>query len=180
MVDRLVARAVPINIKMGAEAKFAGAVIVVTMKLIYWHDEPLGAEYSVGEMPAELLDKAKEARHFLIESVADSDDEILHLFLEGQEPTEAQLKAGIRQATIPMNIFPVLCGSAFKNKGVETLLDAVVDYLPSPLDIPPMVGSNPENMEEKIIRKADDNEPFSALGFKIMTDPFVGQLIFVA
>ncbi len=179
IVDRLGARAVPINIQIGAEAKFAGVVDLVTMKAIYWHDETMGAEYSVEEIPAELLDKAKEARHFLIESVADSDDEILHMFLEGQEPTEAQLKAGIRKATIAMNIFPVLCGSSFKNKGVQTLLDAVVDYLPSPLDIPPMVGSNPENMEEKIIRKADDNEPFSALGFKIMTDPFVGQLIFI-
>jgi len=179
IVDRLGARAVPINIQIGAEAKFAGVVDLVTMKAIYWHDETMGAEYSVEEIPAELLDKAKEARHFLIESVADSDDEILHMFLEGQEPTEAQLKAGIRKATIAMNIFPVLCGSSFKNKGVQTLLDAVVDYLPSPLDIPPMIGSNPENMEEKIIRKADDNEPFSALGFKIMTDPFVGQLIFI-
>ena len=103
----------------------------------------------------------------------------MHLYLEGQEPTEAQLKAGIRKATIAMNIFPVLCGSSFKNKGVQTLLDAVVDYLPSPLDIPPMIGHNPDNMEEEIIRKADDNEPFSALGFKIMTDPFVGQLIFI-
>ncbi len=154
-------------------------VDLVTMKAIYWHDETMGAEYSIEEIPADLLDKAKEARHFLIEAVADSDDEILHLFLEGQEPTEAQLKAGIRKATIAMNIFPVLCGSSFKNKGVQTLLDAVVDYLPSPLDIPPMIGSNPENMEEKIVRKADDNEPFSALGFKIMTDPFVGQLIFI-
>ena len=179
IVDRLGARAVPINIQIGAEAKFAGVVDLVTMKAIYWHDETMGAEYSIEEIPADLIDKAKEARHFLIEAVADSDDEILHMFLEGQEPTEAQLKAGIRKATIAMNIFPVLCGSSFKNKGVQTLLDAVVDYLPSPLDIPPMVGSNPENMEEKIIRKADDNEPFSALGFKIMTDPFVGQLIFI-
>src|SRR6202021_1386342 len=149
------------------------------MKAIYWHDETMCAEYSIEDIPADLLDKAKEARHFLIEAVADSDDEILHLFLEGQEPTEAQLKAGIRKATIAIHIFPVLCGSSFKNKGLQTLLDAVVDYLPSPLDIPPMIGSNPENMEEKIVRKADDNEPFSALGLKIMTDPFVGQLIFI-
>src|SRR2546430_2684608 len=103
----------------------------------------------------------------------------MHMYLEGQEPTEAQLKAGIRKATIAMNIFPVLCGSSFKNKGVQTLLDAVVDYLPSPLDIPPVQGINPDNVEEKLIRKADDSEPFSALGFKIMTDPFVGQLIFI-
>src|ERR1700723_1537652 len=179
IVDRLGARAVPINIQIGAEAKFAGVVDLVTMKAIYWHDETMGAEYSVEEIPADLLDTAKEARHALIEAVADSDDHVLHLFLEGQEPTEAQLKAGIRKATIAMKIFPVLCGSSFKNKGVQTLLDAVVDYLPSPLDIPAVVGSNPDNMEEKIIRKADDSEPFAALGFKIMTDPFVGQLIFI-
>src|ERR1700756_5050433 len=179
IVDRLGARAVPINIQIGAEAKFLGVVDLVTMKAIYWHDETMGAEYSVEEIPADLLDKAKEARHFLIESVADSDDGILHMFLEGQEPTEAQLKAGIRKATIAMNIFPVLCGSSFKNKGVQTLLDAVVDYLPSPLDIPPMIGINPDNVEEKLVRKADDSEPFAALGFKIMTDPFVGQLIFI-
>ncbi len=149
------------------------------MKAILWHDETMGAEYSIEDIPADLLEKAKQARHDLIEAVADSDDEIMHLYLEGQEPTIEQLKAGIRKATIAMNIFPVLCGSSFKNKGVQTLLDAVVDYLPSPLDIPPIVGSNPDNPEEKLIRKADDSEPFAALGFKIMTDPFVGQLIFI-
>jgi elongation factor G len=122
---------------------------------------------------------ATTARHFLIEAVADSDDTIMEMYLEGQDPSEDQLKAGIRKATIAMNIFPVLCGSSFKNKGVQTLLDAVVDYLPSPLDIPPMIGHDPENMEVEIIRKPEDNEPLSALGFKIMTDPFVGQLIFI-
>jgi len=179
IVDRLGARAVPINIQIGAEAKFAGVVDLVTMKAILWHDETMGAEYSVEDIPADLLDKATEARHFLIEAVSEHDDELMHLYLEGQEPTIEQLKAGIRKATIGMHIFPVLCGSSFKNKGVQTLLDAVVDYLPSPIDIPPIVGSNPDNMEEKIVRKTDDNEPFAALGFKIMTDPFVGQLIFI-
>ncbi|MGA8940137.1 MAG: elongation factor G [Acidobacteriaceae bacterium] len=179
IVDRLGARAVPINIAIGAEAKFAGVVDLVKMKAILWHDETMGAEYSVEDIPADLLETAKTARHALIEAVADSDDEIMHMYLEGQEPTEAQLKAGIRKGTIAMNMFPVLCGSSFKNKGVQTLLDAVVDYLPSPLDIPPMVGHNPDNMEEEVIRKADDKEPFAALGFKIMTDPFVGQLIFI-
>ncbi|MEO6982519.1 MAG: elongation factor G [Edaphobacter sp.] len=179
IIDRLGARAIPINIQIGAEAKFLGVIDLVTMKSILWHDETMGAEYSVEEIPADLLDKAKEARAHLIEAVADSDDEIMHLYLEGQEPTEAQLKAGIRKATIAMNIFPVLCGSAFKNKGVQTLLDAVVDYLPSPLDIPSIIGHNPDNMEEEVVRHADDNEPFAALGFKIMTDPFVGQLIFI-
>jgi elongation factor G len=179
IVDRLGARAVPINIQIGAEAKFLGVIDLVTMKSILWHDETMGAEYSVEEIPADLLEKANEARHFLVEAVSEHDDELMHMYLEGQEPTEAQLKAGIRKATIAMQIFPVLCGSSFKNKGVQTLLDAVVDYLPSPLDIPAVVGHNPDNMEEEVIRKADDSEPFSALGFKIMTDPFVGQLIFI-
>ncbi len=179
IVDRLGARAVPINIQIGAEAKFLGVVDLVKMKAIFWHDETMGAEYSTEEIPAALLETAQIARQTLIEAVADSDDVIMNHFLEGSEPTEAELKAGIRKATIAMNIFPVLCGSSFKNKGVQTLLDAVVDYLPSPLDIPPMIGHNPDNMEEEIIRKADDSEPLSALGFKIMTDPFVGQLIFI-
>jgi elongation factor G len=179
IVDRLGARAVPINIQIGAEAKFLGVIDLVTMKAILWLDETMGAEYSIEEIPADLLETAKKARHDLIEAVADSDDVILHLFLEGHEPTEEQLKTGIRKATIAMHIFPVLCGSAFKNKGVQTLLDAVVDYLPSPLDIPPMIGHDPENMAVEIVRKPDDAEPFSALGFKIMTDPFVGQLIFI-
>ncbi|MBS1822624.1 MAG: elongation factor G [Acidobacteria bacterium] len=179
IVDRLGARAVPINIQIGAESKFAGVVDLVIMKAILWHDETMGAQYSVEEIPADLVEKATEARHFLIEAVSEHDDELMHMYLEGQEPTVEQLKAGIRKATIGMHIFPVLCGSSFKNKGVQTLLDAVVDYLPSPIDIPPIVGSNPDNMEEKIVRKTDDNEPFAALGFKIMTDPFVGQLIFI-
>ena len=179
IVDRLGARAIPINIQIGAEAKFAGVVDLVTMKAIFWHDETMGAEYSVEEIPANLLETAKAARNVLIEAAADADDEIMNCFLEGIEPTEAQLKAGIRKATIAMTMFPVLCGSSFKNKGVQTLLDAVVDYLPSPLDIPPMIGHNPEDMAEEIVRKASDSEPLSALGFKIMTDPFVGQLIFI-
>ncbi|MDE1160923.1 MAG: elongation factor G [Acidobacteriaceae bacterium] len=179
IVDRLGARAVPINIQIGAEAKFLGVVDLVKMKAIFWHDETMGAEYSVEEIPADLLEKAKTARNFLIEAVADSDDALMNHFLEGTEPSEAELKAAIRKATIGMHIFPVLCGSSFKNKGVQTLLDAVVDYLPSPLDIPPMIGHNPDNMEEEIIRNANDEEPLSALGFKIMTDPFVGQLIFI-
>ncbi len=179
IVDRLGARAVPLNIAVGAEAKFAGVIDLVTMKAILWHDETMGAQYSVEEIPADLLEKANEARHTLVEAVAENDDDLMHLYLEGQEPTVEQLKAGIRKATIAMKIFPVLCGSAFKNKGVQTLLDAVVDYLPSPLDIPPVEGIDPENPEHKLVRKADDSEPFAALGFKIMTDPFVGQLIFI-
>ncbi|MBS1813553.1 MAG: elongation factor G [Acidobacteria bacterium] len=179
IVDRLGARAVQLQIAIGAEAGFKGVVDLVQMKAILWNDETMGAKYTVEEIPADLLDKAKEFRAHLVEAVAESDDDLMHKYLEGEEPTIAELKGGIRKATIAMQIFPVLMGSSFKNKGVQTLLDAVVDYLPSPLDIPPVQGVNPDNPEEKLERKADDNEPFSALGFKIMTDPFVGQLIFI-
>ncbi len=177
--DRLGAKAVMIQIAVGAEAKFAGVVDLVEMKAILWHDEEMGAQYDVEEIPADLKEKAQAFRMQLIESVAETDDVLLEKFLEGEEPTTAELKSAIRRATIGMHIFPVLMGSSFKNKGVQTLLDAVVDYLPSPLDIPPMIGHDPEDPEKELIRKPDDNEPFSALGFKIMTDPFVGQLIFI-
>ncbi len=177
--DRLGARAVPIQIPIGQESKFAGVVDLVEMRAILWHDETMGAKYSVEEIPADLQEKAAEFRGQLIEAVAEADDEVLNAYLEGEEISTAQLKRALRKATIAMHVFPVLAGSSFKNKGVQTLLDAVVDYLPSPLDVPPIQGSNPENMEEKLIRKSDDNEPFAALGFKIMTDPFVGQLIFI-
>ncbi|MGI4853767.1 MAG: elongation factor G [Janthinobacterium lividum] len=177
--ERLGANAVLIQIAIGAEAKFAGVVDLVEMKAILWHDETMGAKYDVEEIPADLMEKAKAFRQQLIEAVADSDDVLLEKFLEGEEPTIDELKTAIRKATIAMKIFPVLMGSSFKNKGVQTLLDAVVDYLPSPLDIPPMIGHDPEDMEKELVRKPDDNEPFSALGFKIMTDPFVGQLIFI-
>ena len=177
--DRLGAKAVMLQLAVGAEAKYAGVVDLVEMKAILWHDETMGAKYSVEEIPADLKEKAQAFRNQLIESVAETDDALLEKFLEGEEPTVEELKSAIRKATIGMHIFPVLMGSSFKNKGVQTLLDAVVDYLPSPLDIPPMIGHDPDNMEKEIIRKADDSEPLSALGFKIMTDPFVGQLIFI-
>ena len=180
IVDRLGARAIPINIQIGAEAKFLGVIDLVTMKAILWHDETMGAEYSIEEIPAALLDTAKAARNVLIEAVADSDDLIMNKFLDGEEPTLEELKAGIRKATIAMNIFPVLCGSSFKNKGVQTLLDAVVDYLPSPLDIPPMIGSSiGQSWKRRLFARLMTASRFSALGFKIMTDPFVGQLIFI-
>src|SRR5882762_3827220 len=177
--DRLGAKAVMLQLAVGAEAKYAGVVDLVEMKAILWHDETMGAKYSIEEIPADLREKAQAFRNQLIESVAETDDVLLEKFLEGVEPTVEELKSAIRKATIGMHIFPVLMGSSFKNKGVQTLLDAVVDYLPSPLDIPPMIGHDPDNMEKEIIRKADDSEPLSALGFKIMTDPFVGQLIFI-
>jgi elongation factor G len=179
IVNRLGARAVPIQIPIGEEAKFAGVVDLVEMRAILWHDETMGAKYDVEEVPAALRANAEKLRNELIEAVADSDDEVMHKYLEGEEISIEELKRAIRKATIAMNIFPVLCGSSFKNKGVQTLLDAVVEYLPSPLDVPPIEGTEPGEPETKLVRHADDTEPLAALGFKIMTDPFVGQLIFI-
>jgi elongation factor G len=179
IVQRLGARAIPIQIPIGEEAKFAGVVDLVEMKAILWHDETMGAKYDVEEVPANLREKAEKMRIELIEAVADSDEDVMNKYLEGEEITIPELKRAIRKATIAMNVFPVLCGSSFKNKGVQTLLDAVVDYLPSPLDVPPIEGTEPGEPEVKLFRHADDTEPLAALGFKIMTDPFVGQLIFI-
>ncbi|MGC9293517.1 MAG: elongation factor G [Acidobacteriaceae bacterium] len=176
---RLSARPVAIQIPIGQEANFKGVIDLIEMRAILWHDEAMGAKYEVEEIPAAMLKKAEAFRVQLVESVAETDDMMLHQFLEGETPTAEELRAALRRATIAMQLFPVLCGTAFKNKGVQTLLDAVVDYLPSPLDIPPMQGLNPDNLEEKLERPPDDNGPFAALGFKIMTDPFVGQLTFI-
>jgi len=176
---RLNARPVAIQIPIGQEAGFKGVIDLIEMRAILWHDETMGAKYDVEEIPANLLKKAEAFRMQLVESVAENDDDMLHKFLEGETPTAAELRKALRGAVIGMKLFPVLCGSSFKNKGVQTLLDAVIEYLPSPLDVPPIEGHNPDNMEEVILRHADDTEPLTALGFKIMTDPFVGQLIFV-
>ncbi len=138
----------------------------------------MGAQYHVEEIPESLLKKAEAFRMQLVELVAESDDEILVQFLDGDMPTAAQLKAGLRKATLDLKLFPVLCGSAFKNKGIQTLLDAVVDYLPSPLDIPPIIGLNPSDLTEQFVRHSDDSEPFSALGFKLINDQF-GKLGFI-
>ena len=175
---RLGARPVAIQIPIGAEVGFKGVIDLMEMRAIVWHDETMGAKYSIEEIPAGLLKKAEAFRMQLVELVAESDDEILVQFLDGQMPTAAQLKAGLRKATLDLKLFPVLCGSAFKNKGVQTLLDAVVDYLPSPLDIPAVEGLNPSNPEEVLMRKAEDDAPFSALGFKLINDPF-GKLGFI-
>jgi len=175
---RLGCRPVAIQIPIGAEANFKGVIDLMDMKAILWHDETMGAQYHVEEIPANLLKKAEAFRMQLVELVAESDDDILVQFLDGDMPTSAQLKAGLRKATLELKLFPVLCGSAFKNKGIQTLLDAVVDYLPSPLDIPPIIGHNPSEMTEEIIRHSDDSEPFSALGFKLINDPF-GKLGFI-
>ena len=179
IVDRLRCRPVPIQLPIGAEDQFKGIVDLVTMKARVWLDETLGADYDDIEIPAELAEQAKLYHDKLVEAVAESDDHLFAKFVEGQPVTEAELRAGIRKATIAQKIFPVVCGTAFKNKAVQNLLDAVVDYLPSPLDIPPVEGTEVDDTSKKVFRKADDAEPFSALVFKIMTDPFVGQLAFI-
>ena len=179
IVDRLNARPVAIQLPVGAEDQFKGVIDLVKMKARIWRDETLGAKYDDVDIPADLQEKAKEYREKLIEAVAESDDVLFEKFVEGQAVTEQELMAGIRKATIAQKIFPVICGSSFKNKGVQNLLDAVADYLPSPIDIPPVKGVAIDNPEVQIERKASDSEPFAALVFKIMTDPFVGQLCFI-
>jgi len=178
IVDRLRARPVPIQIPVGAEDQFKGVVDLVEMKAVIWRDETLGAEFDVTEIPEDLLDQAKLYREQMIEAVSEFDDKLFEKFVEGAPLTVAEIKAGIRKATIALKIFPVICGSAFKNKGVQTMLDAVVDYLPSPLDVPDIEGTAVDDKNIKLYRKAADSEPFSALVFKIMTDPFAGQLAF--
>jgi elongation factor G len=175
---RLGARPVAIQIPIGAEAKFAGVVDLIEMRAIVWHDETMGAEYSVEEIPADLVKKAEAFRMQLIESVAEHDDDLLGKFLEGETPTVEELKKALRAATIGMKVFPVMCGTAFKNKGVQTLLDAVVDYLPSPLDVPAVEGIDPHDPSVVLIREAKDDAPFSALAFKLINDPF-GKLSFI-
>jgi len=178
IIDRLKCRPVAIQIPVGSEEKFLGVVDLVEMNALIWHDETLGAQYDTVPIPADLVEKAKEHREKMIEAISEFDDALFEKFIEGQAITTGEIKAGIRKATIALKIFPVICGSAFKNKGVQTMLDAVVDYLPSPLDVPPVEGSDIDNPEKILIRKASDSEPFSALVFKIMTDPYVGQLAF--
>jgi elongation factor G len=175
---RLGARPVAIQIPIGAEANFKGVVDLIEMRAIVWNDETMGAEYTVEAIPANLTKKAEAFRMQLVETVAEYDDDMLHKFLEGEIPTPEELKVSLRKATIGMKVFPVLCGSAFKNKGIQTLLDAVVDYLPSPLDVPPVEGIDPSDPSKVLIRKADDSEPFAALGFKLINDPY-GKLGFI-
>jgi elongation factor G len=175
---RLSAKPVAIQFPIGQEDKFRGVIDLINMKSIVWQDDTIGAEYITEEIPAELKKKAEAFHAQLVESIAENDDEILHKFLEGEEITADELRSSLRKSTIALKVFPVVVGTAFKNKGVQPLLDAVVDYLPSPLDVPETHGINPDT-GEKIFRKADDKEPFSALAFKIMADPFVGQLTFI-
>ncbi|HET0779434.1 elongation factor G [Streptococcus pneumoniae] len=174
--DRLQANAHPIQLPIGSEEDFRGIIDLIKMKAeIYTND--LGTDILEEDIPAEYLDQAQEYREKLIEAVAETDEELMMKYLEGEEITNEELKAGIRKATINVEFFPVLCGSAFKNKGVQLMLDAVIDYLPSPLDIPAIKGINPDTDAEET-RPASDEEPFAALAFKIMTDPFVGRLTF--
>jgi len=175
---RLSAKPVAIQFPIGQEDKFKGVVDLINMKSIVWKDDTIGAEYLTEEIPAELKKKAEAFHAQLVETIAENDDEILHKFLEGEEISADELRASLRKSTIALKVFPVVVGTAFKNKGVQPLLDAVVDYLPSPLDVGETHGKNPNNGQE-VTRKPDDKEPFSALAFKIMADPFVGQLTFI-
>jgi elongation factor G len=176
--QRLKANPVAIQYPIGAEDRYKGLVDLIAMKAIFWRDETLGAEFDVEEIPEELRQVCREYRERMIEAVSEQDEKLFEKFVHGEPVSNEELKAGLRRATIAMKLFPVVCGAAFKNKGVQPLLDAVVDYLPSPLDIPPIRGTSLDG-KEVIERRADDKEPFAALVFKIMTDPFVGQLAFL-
>jgi elongation factor G len=175
--DRLKANPLPIQLPVGKEENFKGVIDLVRMKAVIWTDESLGADYSEIEIPAELLDEAVEYREKMIEEISSHDDALMEKYLSGEVLTEQEIMSAIRTGTIAIKFCPVICGSSFKNKGVQNLLDAVVDYMPSPLDIPAIKGIDVDSGAE-IERLASDTEPFSALGFKIMTDPFVGQLTF--
>ena len=174
---RLKGNPVPIQIPIGAEDKFAGVIDLVTMQAIYWDEASQGMKFERKEIPAELQAEAKEWREKMVEAAAEANEELMNKYLESNELSAEEIKKGLRLRTINNEIVPMLCGTAFKNKGVQAMLDAVIDYLPSPVDIPPVKGSN-ENGEPDV-RKPEDEEPFAALAFKIMTDPFVGQLSFI-
>jgi elongation factor G len=178
IVTRLKCKPVPIQLPIGAEDQFKGIVDLVEMKAVVWRDETLGAQFDVTEIPGDLVEKAKEYREKMIEAIAEHDDHLFGKFVDGKPISNDEIRAGIRKATIALAIFPVICGTAFKNKGVQTMLDAVVDYLPSPLEVPPVEGVSVDDPDVKLVRKSSDDEPFAALVFKIMTDPYVGQLAF--
>ncbi len=173
------AKPCPIQIPIGAEEKFKGVVDLIKMKAIFWHDETMGAEYSVEEIPADLKAEAEEWRDKMLEVVAEYDDELMEKYFDDPSTiTEEEIKRAIRKATISMEINPLICGSAFKNKGVQTMLDAVCAFLPSPLDTPEIIGKDPRDESKEIVRHPDANEPLTALAFKIATDPYVGRLCF--
>jgi elongation factor G len=176
MKSRLKANPVPIQVPIGAEDKFEGVVDLVTMKAIYWDDSTQGTKYETRDIPADLVELAKEWREKMVESAAEANEAVMNKYVEGGELSVAEIKAGLRQRTIANEIVPMLCGSAFKNKGVQAMLDAVIDYMPAPTDIKPVQGELANGKMGE--RKASDDEPFAGLAFKIMTDPFVGQLVF--
>jgi elongation factor G len=177
--ERLGAKPLPIQLPIGAESEFEGVVDLVRMKALVWRGEvQKGEDYEVEDIPADLVERANEYREQLIEAVAETDDELMEAYLGGEELTEEQIKAGIRKIVVERSAFPVLCGSAFKNKGVQPMLDAVIDYLPSPLDVPAVEGTLQDG-ETPAIRHARVDEPFSALAFKIMTHPFFGKLTYI-
>jgi elongation factor G len=178
IVDRLGAKPLVIHLPIGAESSYVGLVDLLTMKSLIWKDEALGAEFVVGDIPADLKDQAAEYRHKLVEMAVETDDAAMEAYLDGKEPDLETLKKCIRKGTISSTFVPVLCGAAFKNKGVQPMLDAVVDFLPSPTDVAAVIGTKPGTKDE-LVRKCSDDEPFAGLAFKIMNDPFVGSLTFV-
>jgi elongation factor G len=177
IIDRLGANPIPIQIPIGRESEFRGSIDLITMKAYVYDDETLGAKYVVRDIPADLMEKAKEYREKMIEAVAEFDDQVMEKYLNGHALTEDEIRRVIRAGAISLKVTPVLCGSSFKNKGVQQLLDGVVDFLPSPLDIPP-VKCIDSNTDKEVERKPSDSEPFAALAFKIMSDPFAGQLTY--
>jgi len=177
MVDRLRTRPVVMQLPVGAEDNFKGIVDLISQKAIIWDESTLGAKFRFEDVPSDMKDLVREYRDKLIEAAADFDEVVMEKYMDGKQPTEDELKKAIRKGTIQMDITPVICGSSFKNKGIQPLLDSVLEYLPSPIDIAAIKGINPDTEQEEE-RKADDNAPFSAIAFKIMTDPFVGQLTF--
>ncbi|MBU6189104.1 MAG: elongation factor G [Betaproteobacteria bacterium] len=177
MRARLRANPIPIQVPIGAEEHFKGVVDLVRMKAIYWDDASQGMKFQLEDVPAELADVCEEWREKMIEAAAEANEDLMNRYLEGGELSIEDIKHGIRQRTIAGEIVPMLCGTAFKNKGVQAMLDAVIDFLPSPVDIPPVKGTDED--EKELLRKADDGEKFAALAFKLMTDPFVGQLTFI-
>lgn len=176
--EKLTIKPVAIQIPLGAEDQFEGVIDLMEMKAIRWLEETLGAKYEVVDIPPEYQEKAQEWREKMIETIVETDDELMEKYLEGQEISIDELRKALRKATIERKLVPVLCGSAFKNKGVQPLLDAVIDYLPSPIDLPPVKGTNPKTGEEEV-RHPSDDEPFCAYAFKVMSDPYAGQLTYI-
>jgi elongation factor G len=180
IINRLGAKPLVIQIPIGAESTFEGVVDIVQMKALTWRgDVEMGAKYEIEAIPADLQEKADHYRQILLETVAETDEVLMEKYFGGEELTEAEIKGAIRKLTVNSEIYPVLCGSAFKNKGVQPMLDAVIDYLPSPLDVPAIVGANPNNEEEAITREPKADGPFAALAFKVMTHPFFGRLTYI-